>query len=359
MQKHKFVVIGFICLTICSSCLAQQTNVPQKTQDVEKVVLSIEQNSRSIAEFSMRSVSVTSTSPHFWGEMSKKPLDLISGNHLEVISSFGLVSGRNIYLARKNTKLSPTIKLVDKTRFWNSESIGKSYQAIDVNQFLTSDSKVGVANGGNSVYYERNSDQIIPFTDLERIQHLESTEKQDYLREIMPDISVAGRQIYQGLECIKLQWKGGNVNSSFEGYCLVCPSRNYRQLYNESNIKYSQSALPRIERHDIMNVEKLTLYTNTWIPSQVYSSTTFKNIDGTEDSLIEKFRVVEFNANDLTIGLLFQPLFPPGAKLYQNGFIGAGGKLSIIGGDTSALEDTLQKGDISILKKENNNLSSP
>lgn len=360
LRSHWYIIykLGAILVTVtaCSTQGKPQNAVPDPLPPIQDVVAAMDQNVHKISNLKVRSIVVTATSPGLWSEdQGKDTRLLVSGKEIQVRRSLGLLLDGKVFLDEHALKLTPTQMLEDERRYWFDKGRGIGYFSIDSLDVMSQTGQIERANRGVTTAYE-DERPIVPFLALGKMQIAATT--QDHSSLLDKGAQITGWQNFHGLNCIKVEYQVTNTNP-YSGYALVCPQRDYKLVFNEQN---SNSLDPKDRfKHSVDRfvVEQFAKYGDAWIPARVRHEWVRTTVDGQEKSLIEQFRVLEFQADAVTTDLLFEPLFAPGTRLYRNGMNAVGGKMEVVGGDVLSLVKKLQSGDFSILKENIEDLSKP
>ena len=322
-----------------------------------QVLSAMDQNAVKVSNFQVRSIMVTVTSPQFWGEPDEKlnPATLIKGKEVKIQRNLGVADIGKIFLDQLTTRLTPIQNLQEHMKYWLDEEKGINTSLMQQWDYLTNQGRVDQLNAGVPTAHP-NAGQGIPFPDLGHLQiRRNSTSKRTtYLTAY--DANITGLQEFRGLSCLRLNWEKPAMGGyNLKGFVLVCPSRDYKELYKE-NEAVSVSPGNTVKRFtQVTTVNELKKYGDSWIPTDVsYERQDFYENNEVR-SLQQRFRVVDFQIDPDTT--LFSPLFSPGTRVFQGTPTGGDSSLSVAGGDIFDLAATLRTGDFSPLKADTKDLA--
>ena len=197
----------------------------------------------------------------------------------------------------------------------------------------------------------QNTGEGIPFPDLGQMQMSRNTNVSRTRYLTAYDARVSGLQDFQGLPCIRLDWeKPAQGGYDLKGFVLVCPSRDYKELYKENKAVSVSPGNTVKSFAKVTTVNELKKYGDSWIPSDVsYESQDFYENKEVR-SLQQRFRVVDFQIDPDTS--LFSPLFSPGTRVFTGTPTGGDAALNVAGESIAKLSARLRGGDFSPLKVE-------
>ena len=338
-----------------------QDEVAKQETNVAQILSSVEQNFHKISELQVGSILVTTTTPSFFSvdDPNFPQSSLIAGRQVKIQSDLGVFSSGSAYVDQRILRLSPTNSLENKKRYWWEPGRAMNYMAIDKQEIVNKLGQRELVSEGKTSFYEL-PDLLVPFPALGKMQ-VASVATESYTGFFKAlDLAPVKTEIYRGLKCWRLEWNTlSNKGQGFarKGFSLICPDRDYKELYREDVITNTDQKLPLQIASNKFAVEKLQKYGDYWIPSRVFRESKRVNFEGNEKVLTESFRITSLQADAVTTGLLFTPLFSPGTRVYFNVASSVGGKVDIAGGDIANLISRLQLGDFSDLQQEGGDLS--
>ena len=166
---------------------------------------------------------------------------------------------------------------------------------------------------------------------------------------------IVGTQDHHGLKCLRVEW-GEKGQTECQGHTLVCPSRGHRVLYEEYSVDIKEGNHAFTSDIRRMSVERIEQFGDAWVPTRVFDESRRMGTDGKPRVQTEKFWVVEFAPDAVTVDLLFEPLLSPGTAIFPKA---APGRIEFAGGDITPLVAQLQSGDLSPLAEEVEDMSQP
>jgi len=159
------------------------------------------------------------------------------------------------------------------------------------------------------------------------------------------NVRAAGACEFSGMDCIRLDCGDASVAGSDSegswGHILVCPSKNYREVYSEWHDYYAHSVLNYKETITKFNVLSFGSYGGIWIPTLVRNELYQVGPDGKEKLVNEEvFRITKFEPNSVPDDGIFETRMPPETQVFNTGKRDTG----LTGLDTSAIEEALGQG---------------
>jgi len=316
-------------------------------------------NSKKITNLKMRSLTVNVTEPDFIPTLlSNKAVNqplTVHGKFVEINRQLILLDGDNKFIDENPIVVGDKVILKTRDKYWYNADKDQTTHLIETIQSLDSKGEVKPTppNGVDPVAYE-GPDSNLPIGPVEDLQiYVKGLTR---LVTFPENAKVVGFQNYHGLKCIRIEW-GEKDKSSNWGYDLVCPDRDWKNIYSEG---YIDEGLPQYKRfYQKTAVEQLQKVEGNWIPFSVYQETQKIGYKGEINTSRRQVKILNFDLDAVNGNVLFAPLLSPGTVLIGADTSSPSSSASAIGGSINHLLDQSQSGDFSFMDENIGDLGQP
>ena len=329
---------GLAIVTLALACFSNAARSQAATLD--EVLAGIALNRHKTTNFQGHFVSVVVESPRNTQEKpSNADLNLINGKAVSLGKThYGYREGK-AFSDEVVSNFLATGRRIERTKSWQNGETG----------YILSDNLPNVPKG--KLHAQEHDQTIISsriqsFLQLERkigAQYEEMT-RDKALRHLRARLD--GEETFAGLPCLRLVHDGTGKMGRVWGKVLVCPTRDFKEMFSEYRVA------PKVPRDGIIEyvkrekVTQLTQYDGRWFPSQVEFEETIKTADGKEHQTYrEVFEVQSLRLNSISDDHVFKPVFSPDTVYFP-----LEGNYEVVGGDTQMLENKLEQADFSVLE---------
>jgi len=347
-EPYLIIRLGVFILVLAGSALgADPPPVANKGSAVplDFVFAGMEKGRKAVTDFRAYTVVAKAIDPRVLDPDAIPQKDdplLINGKFVEVEKQLEVRQGDCAFVDQLTKRITPTSNKVRYTRYWFNG--GTLYMQL-WEPWMKQPAPVA---------YERQA----PTMPL-GLDHLQ-VEAPDSLRHQWPlrtqtlrknRARVVGWETFGDLQCIRLDCDyeiaqgDGTISSNTESV-LVCPERDFKEVFSERRGQYGNPADTVKEASHKTTVSRFQRYGETWLPAEVHTEMYWITSDGKSSLVWESlFRVVEMEIGASKANNIFVPLFTPDTTVYS-----LDGTTRSMGGDTRGMEDALQKGNLSVLK---------
>jgi hypothetical protein len=359
MKNHSLLTtfIAFFAFSYPVTALKAQTDNPKALPELEQVLTAIDQNALKVPKFQVRSVITRVTSPLFWGEAFKPPTPalIVQGKEIRVQQDLAVNDNGRLFVDQLVTYVATIGNLQEHTKYWLDPDQGIGYFLQEKIDYLTKEGTIAQLNDGLPTAHKDTKVRVpLPALGHMQMENEATSKRSEYLR--FYGARVTGVQEFGQLQCIRLDWSiaPGKGSYAVKGHVLVCPSRDYKEVYKEVQATSNKPDEPVRQYTEKRVIESFKRFGDAWLPT----SARFERQDfyeqGEVRSLQESFRVVSFQSEEETEINIFKPLLSAGTRVFESG---GEAKVEVMGSDIAELLQQLRAGNFSSLKEEVRDLS--